>query len=126
MTAEASLDVVGIGNALVDVISHESDDFLVTHRLVKSSMTLIDTERAEELYAAMGPGIEMSGGSAANTIAGVASFGGTAAYMGRIFDDQLGTVASMDLNPGKSRVLLQLALTKSSDAKKVQDYFDRY
>ena len=77
MTADATLDVVGIGNALVDVLSHETDEFIAAHGLVKGAMTLIETDRAEELYAAMGPGIEMSGGSAANTIAGVASFGGT-------------------------------------------------
>jgi sugar/nucleoside kinase (ribokinase family) len=94
---EPTLDVVGIGNALVDVISHETDEFIVTHGLVKSAMTLIEADRAEELYAAMGPGIEASGGSAANTIAGIASFGGRAAYMGRIFDDQLGTVFGHDL-----------------------------
>ena len=82
MTAEATLDVVGIGNALVDVLSHETDEFIAEHGLVKSAMTLIETDRAEELYAAMGPGIEMSGGSAANTIAGVASFGGRAGVHG--------------------------------------------
>ena len=97
MTADATLDVVGIGNARVDVISHESDEFIEAHGLVKSAMTLVDDARAEELYAAMGPGIELSGGSAANTIAGVASFGGRAAYMGRVFDDQLGAVFAHDL-----------------------------
>jgi sugar/nucleoside kinase (ribokinase family) len=97
MTADATLDVVGIGNALVDVLSHETDDFIETQGLVKSAMTLIETDRAEQLYAAMGPGIELSGGSAANTIAGVASFGGRAAYMGRVFDDQLGSVFAHDL-----------------------------
>ena len=97
MTADATLDVVGIGNALVDVISHETDEFIEEHGLVKNAMTLVDDARAEELYAAMGPGIELSGGSAANTIAGVASFGGRAAYMGRVFDDQLGAVFAHDL-----------------------------
>jgi len=97
MTADATLDVVGIGNALVDVLSHETDEFVAAQGLVKSAMTLIETDRAEQLYAAMGPGIEMSGGSAANTIAGVASFGGRAAYMGRVFDDQLGAVFAHDL-----------------------------
>ncbi|MGH9273288.1 MAG: adenosine kinase [Acidimicrobiales bacterium] len=92
-----TLDVVGIGNALVDVLSHESDEFIEAHDLVKGSMTLIDTERADELYAAMGPGIEASGGSAANTISGIASFGGKAAYIGRVFDDQLGTVFAHDM-----------------------------
>jgi sugar/nucleoside kinase (ribokinase family) len=97
MTADATLDVVGIGNALVDVLSHETDEFIETQGLVKSAMTLIEPDRAEQLYAAMGPGIELSGGSAANTIAGVASFGGRAAYMGRVFDDQLGGVFAHDL-----------------------------
>jgi sugar/nucleoside kinase (ribokinase family) len=92
-----ALDVVGIGNALVDVLAHEDDDFLAAHDLVKASMALIDTERAEALYGVMGPGIEASGGSAANTIAGIASFGGHAAYIGRVFDDQLGTVFAHDL-----------------------------
>jgi sugar/nucleoside kinase (ribokinase family) len=92
-----TFDVVGIGNALVDVLSHETDEFVDANGLVKGSMTLIDTERADELYAAMGPGIEASGGSAANTISGIASFGGKAAYIGRVFDDQLGTVFAHDL-----------------------------
>ncbi len=92
-----TFDVVGIGNALVDVLTHETDEFLDANGLVKGSMTLIDTDRAEELYAAMGPGIEVSGGSAANTIAGVASFGGQAAYIGRVFDDDLGTVFAHDM-----------------------------
>jgi sugar/nucleoside kinase (ribokinase family) len=97
MTADATLDVVGIGNALVDVISHENEQFIADHGLVKNAMTLVEPDRADRLYAAMGPGIEMSGGSAANTIAGVASFGGRAAYMGRVFDDQLGAVFGHDL-----------------------------
>jgi sugar/nucleoside kinase (ribokinase family) len=97
MTADATLDVVGIGNALVDVLTHETDEFIAAQGLVKSAMTLIESDRAEQLYAAMGPGIEMSGGSAANTIAGVASFGGRSAYMGRVFDDQLGSVFAHDL-----------------------------
>jgi sugar/nucleoside kinase (ribokinase family) len=91
------LDVVGIGNALVDVLSHEEEAFLGANGLVKGSMTLIDTERAEALYGAMGAAVEMSGGSAANTISGVASFGGRAAFIGRVFDDQLGTVFAHDL-----------------------------
>jgi sugar/nucleoside kinase (ribokinase family) len=93
----AALDVVGIGNALVDVLTHETDEFIEANGLVKGSMTLIDTDRAEELYAAMGSGIEVSGGSAANTISGIASFGGRAAYIGRVFDDQLGAVFAHDL-----------------------------
>jgi len=89
--------VVGIGNALVDVLSNESDDFVVNHDLVRGAMTLIDTERAETLYAAMGPGREVSGGSAANSMVGVVSFGGTAAFVGRVSDDQLGAVFGHDI-----------------------------
>jgi sugar/nucleoside kinase (ribokinase family) len=91
------LDVVGIGNALVDVLSHESDDFVVEHGLQRGSMQLIDTERAEHLYDAMGPAVEVSGGSAANTTVGIASFGGAAAFVGRVNDDQLGEVFGHDL-----------------------------
>ncbi len=91
-----TIDVVGIGNALVDVLSHESEEFIEEHDLVRGAMTLIDTARAESLYAAMGAGIEASGGSVANSIAGIASFGGTAAYIGKVFDDQLGAVFAHD------------------------------
>ena len=70
---DGPLDVVGIGNAIVDVLSHADDEFLVRENLVKGSMALIDTSRAESLYYTMGPAIEVSGGSAANTIAGIAT-----------------------------------------------------
>jgi sugar/nucleoside kinase (ribokinase family) len=93
----ADLDVVGIGNALVDVLSQESDAFLAAQRLTKGAMQLVDEARARELYAAMGPAVEVSGGSAANTIVGVASFGGRAHYIGKVRDDQLGDVFSHDL-----------------------------
>jgi sugar/nucleoside kinase (ribokinase family) len=95
--APTSLDVVGIGNALVDVLSHEADDFLEEHDLVRGAMALIDAERAERLYAGMGPAIEISGGSAANTMVGVASLGGRAAFIGRVDDDQLGSVFAHDI-----------------------------
>lgn len=93
----ATLDVVGIGNAIVDVIAQAEDSFLEAEDLVKGTMALIDADRAESLYAAMGPGIEMSGGSAGNTIAGVASLGGKAAYIGKVRDDQLGAVFRHDI-----------------------------
>ena len=96
MTA-ATLDVVGIGNAIVDVLAHADDAFLKTHGLAKGAMTLIDAARAEALYAVMGPGIEMSGGSAGNTMAGIASLGGTGAYIGKVKDDQLGQVFRHDI-----------------------------
>ncbi len=91
------LDVVGIGNALVDVIAHDDDQFLRAHGLAKGAMTLIDSDRAYTLYASMPAAIEMSGGSAANTMTGVASFGGRVAYVGKVADDQLGEVFGHDL-----------------------------
>ena len=94
---EPALDVVGIGNALVDVLSHEEDAFLERMDLVKGSMTLAESDRSDELYAALSHRTEMSGGSAANTLAGVASFGGRAGYIGRVHDDELGTVFAHDL-----------------------------
>ena len=89
-------DVVGIGNALVDVIAHADDTFIGRNDLVKGSMTLVDTDRALFLYEALGGAIEMSGGSAANTMCGVASFGGSAAYIGKVSDDELGRVFGHD------------------------------
>jgi sugar/nucleoside kinase (ribokinase family) len=94
---DATTGVVAIGNALVDVLSNEEEDFLVEHGMVKGSMALIDTERAEKLYGSMGPGVEISGGSAANTAAGIASLGGSAAFIGRVNADQLGDVYAHDL-----------------------------
>ena len=90
-------DVIGVGNALVDVLSLEEEAFLERHGLVKGSMTLIDPERAEALYGAMGVGVEMSGGSAANTLAGIASFGGRGGFIGRVRDDELGKVFAHDI-----------------------------
>lgn len=90
-------DVVGIGNALVDVHAHHDDEFVSRNGLAKGTMRLVEADEAEELYAQMGEGTETSGGSAANTIAGVASFGGRAAFMGRVHDDRLGTVFVHDL-----------------------------
>ncbi|HTR85955.1 MAG TPA: adenosine kinase [Reyranella sp.] len=93
----SAFDVLGIGNAIVDVISRADDSFLKQHELTKGSMMLIDEARAEKLYAAMGPGIEVSGGSCGNTMAGVASFGGKGAYIGKVRNDQLGQVFGHDL-----------------------------
>ena len=90
-------DVLCIGNAIVDVIARVSDDFVVRHGLVKGSMTLIDESRAEQLYADMGQAIEVSGGSAANTAAGLASLGSRAAYFGKVKDDQLGAIFRHDM-----------------------------
>ncbi|MEY2974736.1 MAG: hypothetical protein RIR49_1156 [Actinomycetota bacterium] len=90
-------DVVGIGNALVDVIAHADDAFLDTHGMVKGSMTLVDTDRAIHLHRSVTTAAEMSGGSAANTMCGVASLGGRAAYIGKVSDDDLGGAFGHDL-----------------------------
>ena len=90
-------DVAAIGNAIVDVIATASDDFLAQESLVKGSMMLIDADRATSLYDRMAPGIEASGGSAGNTIAGVASLGGRGVFIGKVADDQLGDVYAHDM-----------------------------
>ncbi len=95
--SERRYDVVGIGNAIVDVISQESEDFITEHELVRGAMTLVDADRATQLYAVMAPAIETSGGSAANTMAGLASFGADVAYIGKVRDDQLGDVFAHDI-----------------------------
>ncbi len=92
-----TLQVVGIGNAMVDVIASVADDFLAELRVERGIMTLIDTARAVELYGAMGPAREISGGSAANTIAGLAALGTRTAYVGKVRDDQLGAIFAHDL-----------------------------
>lgn len=89
--------VIGMGNAIVDVISHVPDEFVDQHHLDRGAMRLIDAEEATRLYAAMPPGIESSGGSAANTIAGIASLGGRVSYIGKVRDDQLGEVFAHDI-----------------------------
>jgi adenosine kinase len=90
-------DVLGIGNAIVDVFARTEDDFLVEHKMPKGSMSLIDETRAKSIYDAMGPSAEVSGGSAANTIAGVASFGGRAAFVGKVRNDALGKAFTHDI-----------------------------
>lgn len=92
-----TLDVIGIGNALVDVLSHGTDEFITSLGIVKGAMTLIEEEEAHDLYEAMGPGVEVSGGSAANTIVGIAALGGSTQYLGKVRDDQLGAVFGHDL-----------------------------
>ncbi|MBL8703604.1 MAG: adenosine kinase [Rhodospirillales bacterium] len=95
--SQAQFDVVGIGNAIVDVIAQADDAFLSKNSLNKGLMTLIDAARADELYGRMGPGREVSGGSCANTMAGIAALGGKAAYIGKVRDDQLGQVFRHDI-----------------------------
>lgn len=96
-SVDAELDVVALGSAIVDVLAHADDAFIERHGLVKGTMALIDAEAADRLYDEMGPGVEVSGGAAANTVAGVASFGATAAFIGKVRDDQLGQVFAHDI-----------------------------
>lgn len=91
------LDVLAIGNAIVDVLARAEDDFLATHGMNKGSMSLIDEARAEEVYGAMGPGTEISGGSAANTAVGVAALGARAGFIGKVKEDGLGKVFGHDI-----------------------------
>jgi len=93
----ARYDVLGIGNAIVDVLARTDDDFLVRQNMRKGAMTLIDEERATTIYEAMGPAVEISGGSAANTIVGCASLGGRSAFVGKVKDDELGRVFAHDI-----------------------------
>ena len=90
-------DVLGIGNAIVDVIAHADDGFLRDAGLAKGAMTLIDAAAAESLYARMGQAVEASGGSAANTIAGLAALGGRGAFIGKVRNDQLGGIFAHDI-----------------------------
>jgi sugar/nucleoside kinase (ribokinase family) len=95
---EQNFDVLGIGNAIVDIISRTDEAFLVRENLAKGSMRLIESAEAERLYRLMGPAIEASGGCAGNTAAGVASFGGSAAFIGKVADDQLGKFYRHDMH----------------------------
>lgn len=94
---EIRYDVVGIGNAIVDIIGRCDDAFLAAHAAPKGHMRLVDTDTVEALYKAMGPAVEISGGSAANTVAGVASFGGRAAFIGKVAGDELGRIFAHDI-----------------------------
>jgi sugar/nucleoside kinase (ribokinase family) len=91
------LDVVGIGSPLVDVLTSATDEALQAVGLVKGSMTLVDLERAESIYGSLGPAVEVSGGSAANTMAGIAALGGRAGFVGKVADDALGEVFAHDI-----------------------------
>lgn len=93
----AKYDVLGIGNAIVDVLASADDGFLNERGLNKGAMQLLDAEAAEQLYREMGPGVEASGGSAANTIAGIASLGGSTAFVGKVKRDQLGEIFKHDI-----------------------------
>jgi len=95
--AEKTLDVVGIGNAIVDVLAHETDGGIAGLGLAKGTMTLVDEHQAHRLYEAMGPAVEISGGSAANTMVGIVSCGGRAGFIGKVRNDQLGGIFRHDI-----------------------------
>ncbi len=95
--SKTQIDVLGIGNAIVDIIDKVEDKFLEDNSLTKGHMCLIDTDEAEALYAKMGPAIESSGGSVANSMAGIASFGGKGAFIGRVANDKLGEIFAHDI-----------------------------
>jgi sugar/nucleoside kinase (ribokinase family) len=100
MTAK-SYDVVAIGNAIVDIIGRCDDAFLAAHGAPKGHMRLVDAATISTLYNAMGPGIEISGGSAANTMTGLTSFGGSAAFIGKVADDEFGRIFKHDISAAK-------------------------
>ncbi|KJS45183.1 MAG: carbohydrate kinase [Rhodospirillaceae bacterium BRH_c57] len=93
----ATYDVLAIGNAIVDVLAHAEESFLAERGMPKGGMVLIDSDQADALYREMGPAVESSGGSAANTVAGIASLGGSAAFIGKVADDILGRVFRHDI-----------------------------
>lgn len=95
--ADRALDVVCVGNAIVDVLAQTADDVIEQHGMVKGTMALIDADQAEALYAAMPQGVETSGGSAGNTAAGLASLGANCAFIGKVRDDQLGDIFAHDI-----------------------------
>ena len=94
---ETKYDVLGIGNAIFDVLVQTDESFLASHGMTKGGMTLIDEARAASIYADMGPAVQMSGGSAANTIVGIASLGARTAFIGKVKDDQIGRLYSHDI-----------------------------
>ncbi len=111
------LDALGIGNAIVDVIARADDAFLTRHELAKGAMNLIDAARADYLYEQMGPGIEMSGGSAGNTMVGLAMLGGKAGYIGKLRDDVLGRIYRHDITAAGVSFESPLAAAGASTAR---------
>jgi sugar/nucleoside kinase (ribokinase family) len=115
--ATKTLDVVGIGNAIVDVLVQTDDAFLADHGLTKGTMALVDEAQAERLYGSLGPGLETSGGSAANTLAGIAQLGGRAGFIGRVRDDQLGAIFAHDIRSVGARFETPAAVEGPSTAR---------
>ena len=112
-----NLDVVGIGNAIVDVLVQTDDSFISDNGLQKGGMALINEQQAETLYKASGPGLETSGGSVANTMVGIAQLGGRAGFIGRVRDDQLGTIFSHDIRSVGARFETPAASSGATTAR---------
>jgi sugar/nucleoside kinase (ribokinase family) len=112
-----NVQLLGISNAIVDVLTHTDHKFVESIGAVPGSMTLIDEKRASEVYAMMGPSTEMSGGSVANTVAGFANLGGTSAYIGHVRDDQFGEVFNHDMRSLGVDIRLQPATTGAPTAR---------
>jgi sugar/nucleoside kinase (ribokinase family) len=112
-----SVQLLGISNAIVDILAHVDDEFLKEVGAVPGSMTLVDMDRAREIYAQMGPATEMSGGSVANTIAGFANLGGSSAYIGRVKADQLGGIFNHDMRSIGVDVRLEAAADGAPTAR---------
>lgn len=110
-------DVIGIGNAIVDVLSHSDDGFIKDQGLTKGGMALIDSNQADKLYEQMGPGVECSGGSAANTIACLASLGAKGAFIGKVKDDGLGKIFAHDIKSAGVDFATPLAADGPSTAR---------
>jgi len=117
MSEQKTLDVVGIGNAIVDVLVQADDAVIKGFGLTKGTMALIDQDQAESLYAKLGPGLETSGGSAANTLAGIAQLGGRAGFIGRVRDDQLGSIFAHDIRAVGTRFETPAATAGASTAR---------
>jgi sugar/nucleoside kinase (ribokinase family) len=113
----ARFDVLGIGNAIVDVIARTEEDFLLKQGMHKGTMALIDEARAQAIYDAMGPAIETSGGSAANTIVGLASLGSRSAFIGKVKDDELGRTFAHDIRAAGAAYTTPLAADGPSTAR---------
>jgi sugar/nucleoside kinase (ribokinase family) len=111
------VQLLGISNAIVDILAHVGDDIVEEIGVVPGSMNLIDEQRAHEIYRLMGPATEMSGGSVANTIAGFANLGGRAAYIGRVRDDQLGDIFNHDMRSLGIDIRLEPAITGAPTAR---------
>jgi len=95
--SETKHDVLGIGNAIVDIIGRCDETFLAQHGATKGHMQLVEADTVKRLYDDMGPATEISGGSAANTMVGIASFGGNAAFVGKVADDEFGRIFAHDV-----------------------------